>query len=202
MFIGLILLVLVYFGYKFLTKQKINGNNSSPKQEAIKIGTHSIEFNNSIDTMLDNYFDLANAFVNGDSISAKAVGEKLVISFNHIPLAELKKDTSLKKDALLLFAADSSSLTDAQSFADSLTKETDLAKMRQDFSTLNENLYPLLKGINYNGKNKKLYWQNCPMAFGEDNGANWISDTEAIRNPYLGRKMISCGEVKDTIKAQ
>jgi hypothetical protein len=47
------------------------------------------------------------------------------------------------------------------------------------------------------------------MAFGEDKGANWISNTEEIINPYLGKNhpefksgMLHCGEVKDSIKAK
>ena len=70
---------------------------------------------------------------------------------------------------------------------------------------ISENLYPFLKTIKYEGP--KLYWQNCPMAFGEDKEANWISNTKEIINPYLGKNhpeykssMLHCGEIKDTIK--
>jgi hypothetical protein len=80
--------------------------------------------------------------------------------------------------------------------------------MRKDFSMVTEMMYPsFFKAINYEGP--KLYLQNCPMAFGEDNGANWISSSEEVINPYLGKihpeykaTMLHCGEVKDTIKAQ
>ena len=44
------------------------------------------------------------------------------------------------------------------------------------------------------------------MAFGEGNAGNWISKTDAVRNPYLGTKhpeykdgMLQCGGPKDTI---
>jgi len=47
------------------------------------------------------------------------------------------------------------------------------------------------------------------MAFGEDKGADWISNSEEIVNPYLGKNhpeykgsMLHCGEIKDTIKAR
>jgi hypothetical protein len=79
--------------------------------------------------------------------------------------------------------------------------------MRKDFGMVSENLYPFLRTINYEGE--KMYWQNCPMAFGDDKGANWISNTREIVNPYLGKNhpefkgsMLHCGEIKDTIKAQ
>ena len=45
------------------------------------------------------------------------------------------------------------------------------------------------------------------MAFGEGKDANWISNTEEIFNPYLGKNhpefkgtMLHCGEIKDTIQ--
>jgi Cu(I)/Ag(I) efflux system membrane fusion protein len=31
-------------------------------------------------------------------------------------------------------------------------------------------------------------------------GANWLSTEEEIRNPYFGEAMLTCGEVKSTIK--
>ena len=70
---------------------------------------------------------------------------------------------------------------------------------------VSENLYPLLKTIGYEGP--KLYWQNCPMAFGENKEGNWLSNTPEIINPYLGKNhpqykatMFGCGETKDSLK--
>ena len=87
---------------------------------------------------------------------------------------------------------------------ESLVKQTSLIEMRQDFRMVSESIYPLLKTIHYEGKT--LYWQNCPMAFGEGKEANWISNTEEIINPFLGKHdpefksaMLHCGEVKDSI---
>lgn len=45
----------------------------------------------------------------------------------------------------------------------------------------------------------KLYIQYCPMA-DNNNGAYWLSKQDKIRNPYFGEKMLTCGEVKDSIK--
>jgi Protein of unknown function (DUF3347) len=139
---------------------------------------------------------MKDAFVNSDSNLAKAACGKLILLSDSGRLSELKKDTEgIYESAISL-------IMDVKANADSLLKQTDLTGMKQDFSMIGENLYPFLKTIHYDGKT--LYWQNCPMAFGEDKGANWISNTEAIINPYLGKeaKMLHCGEVKDSIKAQ
>ncbi|MBK7435057.1 MAG: DUF3347 domain-containing protein [Chitinophagaceae bacterium] len=113
----------------------------------------------------------------------------------------------MEKDTAGIFLADSLSLENIRSNAKSLLLQTDLTEMRKDFSMVNENLYPFLKGVNYNGAT--LYWQNCPMAFGDEKGANWISNTQEVINPYLGRNhpeyratMLHCGQVMDSIKIQ
>lgn len=46
---------------------------------------------------------------------------------------------------------------------------------------------------------EKLYIQYCPMA-DNNNGAYWLSSQMKIRNPYFGDQMLTCGEVKDSIK--
>jgi len=33
-----------------------------------------------------------------------------------------------------------------------------------------------------------------------DKGASWLSASKQIKNPYFGEKMMTCGEVKETIK--
>ena len=35
----------------------------------------------------------------------------------------------------------------------------------------------------------------------DNNGADWLSSEEEIRNPYFGDKMLTCGLVKTTIDA-
>jgi hypothetical protein len=69
---------------------------------------------------------------------------------------------------------------------------------------LSEDLRLLFIVVKYD--REKLYWQECPMAFGDDKPGNWLSKTVAVRNPYLGNKhpeyhdkMLGCGEPKDTI---
>jgi len=170
-----------------------------PKQQALKVNAHSLAFNNGIDSLLQSYFAIQAAFIEGDSVTAKRAGEAFTARVAAVNMDELKKDTSG------IFESANTFLADIKSSSESLSKQTTLTEMRQDFKSLSENMYPLLKTIHYEGK--KLYWQNCPMAFGEDKEANWISSTEEIMNPYMGKNhpefkggMLHCGEVKDTIK--
>ncbi len=197
----IVVLILAIVGYYWYMFSRNRGGDSGPKQAPLALKQHSDAFNNSITTTLNAYFDMKEAFVEADSTKAKEACKKMIALTDSINLKELKKDTSG------IFLTDSISLENIKSNAKSLLLQTDITEMRKDFSMVNENLYPFLKAINYKGP--KMYWQNCPMAFGEGKEANWISNTEEIVNPYLGKNhpefkgaMLHCGEIKDTIKTQ
>lgn len=68
---------------------------------------------------------------------------------------------------------------------------------REHFIMLSKDVADLVKNFGNNGQT--LYKDFCPMA-NEGKGAIWISEMQAIKNPYLGGKMPDCGTVKETIK--
>lgn len=49
----------------------------------------------------------------------------------------------------------------------------------------------------FNPSDKTLYIQYCPMA-NDNKGADWLSAEKEVKNPYFGKSMLKCGEVKDT----
>ena len=185
------------YWFKFRTVSSIE----SPKTAPLIASRHSIVFNNSIDTLMTAYFNLKTAFVEADSTLAKTVAQKLLLVADSIKLDELKKDTAGISESAAM------QLNDIKANTESLLKQPNLTEMRQDFRMVSESIYPLLKTVHYSGQT--LYWQNCPMAFGEGKEANWISNTAEIINPYLGKRnpeykatMLHCGETKDSIMAQ
>jgi len=200
--LGLLVLILAIAGYYwYMFSRAGRGGDSGPKQAPLALKQHSDAFNKSIDATMGAYFEMKAAFVEDDTAKAKEACKKMLILADSINLAELKKDTSG------IFATDSLNLENIKANAKSLLVQPNITEMRKDFSMVNENLYPFLKAINYKGP--KMYWQNCPMAFGEGKEANWISNTVDIVNPYLGKNhpefkssMLHCGEIKDTIQAQ
>ena len=70
-----------------------------------------------------------------------------------------------------------------------------IQQLRNDFVQLNDHLIPLIKEQN---TDQKLYVQFCPMA-NDSNGAQWLSKNKAIKNPYYGASMLTCGSVQDSI---
>lgn len=179
---------------------KDKSGDKGPKQQALKVGKHTSEFNRGVSNVITEYLSLKEAFVNGDTAKIKEQQRMLVAALEGIKLDELKNDTTgIFQSAQLL-------LGDIRSNTEAIAKETDITEMRQDFRMVSENLFPFLKTIRYEGE--KLYWQNCPMAFGDDKDGSWLSNSEEIVNPYLGKNhpkykgsMLHCGEIKDTIQS-
>jgi hypothetical protein len=197
----LVVLLVAFGGYWFFLREKKAGVPGDLKTGPLATKLHSAAFNSVIDSVLNVYLNIKDAFVNADSYLAKSATSKLVLLADSSRLSELKTDTAGIYETAIM------QLSDVKANAESLLKQTDITEMRQDFRMIGESLYPLLKTIHYEGST--LYWQNCPMAFGENKEANWISNSAEIINPYLGKNhpefkatMLHCGEIKDSLKAQ
>ena len=199
--LAIVFLVIVLLGvwWLFFKTEKPEPTYESENTE-ISVKKHSDEFNASVTNALNAYFGMSAAFVEADTTGAKLYAEQFIQAVDSIRTGELEQD-----DAQIMAAA-RQQISDMKANAAPILQESDITEMRQDFRMVSENLYPFLRTIGYEGE--KLYWQNCPMAFGE-NEANWVSNTRKIINPYLGKNhpeykgtMLNCGEVKDSIFAK
>ncbi len=199
---GLIALLVVALAVYFVVFRKKGASGPDIKTAPIALKKHSDAFNSSVDKLVTHYLAIKDAFVNADTATAKQHTTEFISSLDSIPVDELKNDNAAIVESV------KGSINDIRSNAASLLNQKDITEMRQDFRMVTEMMYPgFFKAINYEGP--KLFLQNCPMAFGEDKEANWISNSMEIVNPYLGKNhpqwkgsMLHCGEVKDTIKAQ
>lgn len=81
--------------------------------------------------------------------------------------------------------------------AASITAASDIEVQRKEYAQLSNEMIELVKKSGLNSG--ELYVDYCPMAM-DDKGAYWVSAKKEIRNPYFGDKMLTCGEVKETIK--
>lgn len=195
--IALFVLVLAAFSvYWFLLRTK-DAAPKEVKQEALVVKKHTLAFNNAVDNVMNAYFQVKDAFVNGDTSMAKQHTRSFISLLDSIPVAEL--------DSSMVSETAKANIEDIKANANSLLKQSNITEMRQDFRTVSDMLYPgFFKVINYEGP--ALYLQNCPMAFDGDKDANWISNSNEIVNPYLGKNhpkykgtMLNCGEVKDSL---
>lgn len=191
-------LIIVILAVWFLFFKTDAVTTTSNESESIVTAKHSGEFNQEIANTINAYMSMKDAFIDGDTALIKSETSKFINSIDSLDLNELQKNDSS------IFMAMQQNISDIKANANPILQEKDLTEMRHDFSMVSENLYPFLKTVGYEGQ--KLYWQNCPMAFGEDKPANWLSNTSEILNPYLGKNhpeyksaMLHCGENMDSL---
>ena len=88
-------------------------------------------------------------------------------------------------------------LTPIQTSLKEIESAADIEVQRKAFSTLSENLYKSIKAFGLGGT--EAFYDYCPMAFNNE-GAYWLSDKAAIRNPYFGDAMLNCGVVEEKLQ--
>ncbi len=189
-----LVLVAAFLVYKYAFKK------DEPKKEAPKslsVSAHSDIFNQSVTAVLNSYYALSDAFVNWDSTAVNKAATDLQAAIGDFKVEELKKDSSIYETALFPLDNSRNSLTAIQ-------QGGSWEEKRRALQDLSENLRMLLITIKYD--EGIVYWQECPMAFGENTIGNWLSAEEKVINPYLGAKdpkygatMLNCGETKEKI---
>lgn len=185
--------VAIYF--LFFNKPEVK--DEGPKQQPLAQSANTDTFNVPFNDLLTGYFSLKDALVNWDSAKATASATTLITLASKVPYDALRADSTIVSTA-----KDFSGSVVAE--AQGLAGETTIDGMRHSFYTLSENLYNLIRTVRYD--QQVIYHDKCPMAFGDDKEAYWISNTSEIINPYLGNKhphyhsgMVGCGNVEDSV---
>ncbi|MFD1140842.1 efflux RND transporter periplasmic adaptor subunit [Larkinella insperata] len=88
-------------------------------------------------------------------------------------------------------------LSRMQTALSSLAATADLEKQRSAYAQFSDGLYHSIKMFGI--EDKPVFRQFCPMAQ-NNQGGYWLSDKKAIRNPYFGEQMLTCGETKEEIR--
>jgi Cu(I)/Ag(I) efflux system membrane fusion protein len=120
---------------------------------------------------------------------ATAAARLFIASADSLKLNDLKADSSIIQMA-------EGYVQSVSAEAKALVGEPNLEAKRKSFQMISDLMYDLVRSVRYD--RETVYHQFCPMAF-NDAGAYWLSKTSDIKNPYFGKKMLSCGEVKDSL---
>jgi Ca2+/Na+ antiporter len=197
-FIMLAAIILLLLGItRYVFYRGNNAHNNEPRPQPLAVSKHSEAFNQSVQNMLTSYYRMTEAFVNWDTAQINASGNELKTALDSLKINELQKDSLIYLTAL-------DPLSNAKAEITSIIADPAIDEKRASLNLLSDNLRSLLTTIKYD--QSKIYWQECPMAFGDDKPGNWLSKTIEVRNPYLGTKgpshgneMLNCGGPKDTI---
>ncbi len=137
--------------------------------------------------VFDNYFALKDALVKTDGNTASTKATDLAKAISTVKMDKLAMDEHMAWMKVMKDLA-----FDAEHIAE--TKET--SHQRDHFTSLSKNMYALMK---VSKQDTPTYYQFCPMA-NDGKGANWLSKENAVKNPYYGNQMLTCGKVVETIK--
>lgn len=141
----------------------------------------------SIEILVADYLEIKNALTKDNGKSAASAAGKLAATFKAFDPASLSKEQAGVFEDIK---------ADAVEHAEHIAGNAGLiAHQREHFETLSKDLYDLVKEM---GAEQKLYYTNCPM-YNDNKGANWLSETKEIQNPYLGQAMLTCGSVKEEL---
>jgi hypothetical protein len=150
----------------------------------------SVKSKDPISAVLSAYIALKNALANDDGKTAQASAKLLLTEIDRVKMNEMTTD---QHSAWMKYMKKLSFDTDH------INKTDDTEHQREHFVTLSKNIYAVEKAFNTNAVT--LYYQFCPMA-NDGKGASWMSEKEKISNPYMGKKMPTCGSTKETIKVK
>jgi len=142
---------------------------------------------NQLQSIFENYFAIKDALVKSDSKLASTRAGDLLTNINQIKMNQL---TTQEHTVWMKV------LSSLKSNTDKISSSQNLEKQRIVFMDLSENFYDLLK---VSKQETAIYYQNCPM-YNDGKGANWLSKENAVKNPYYGSQMLTCGKTIETIK--
>lgn len=145
-------------------------------------------FTKQLAGVYESYISLKNALVAGDPADAKKAAGNISASLSKVDMKLLEGEAHDRWMEL------SGKISRS---AGNIASSSDVEKQRTGFSSLSNDFYTTVKTFGMPGRT--VYYQFCPMAF-NDKGAYWLSEQEEIRNPYFGDMMLTCGEVRETIK--
>lgn len=148
----------------------------------------STTFQEQLKAVVESYLVLKDYLVNDDASNAT---KQAKILLNNIDNVDMKLLTDNNAHMLWM-----EFLNIIKENANSISKETDIKIQRNYFKPLSTNI---AKAVDVFGINQTVYLQFCPMA-DNDKGANWLSLSEEIFNPYFGDAMLKCGNVERTIQ--
>jgi hypothetical protein len=152
-------------------------------------GAKTVDLKTQFAPVLAAYYALKDALVADNPKLAAEKGKAMTTALRNI---ETKNWTAKQRNAYDEVAKKLD--TDAEHIGDNAGK---IDRQREHFMTLSNNLTTLVKSLKIN--EEAAYSQFCPMA-NDGKGAFWLSKEDKVKNPYYGKKMLTCGSVKETLK--
>ena len=161
-------------------------NEHSNHGEMAQTNTAATQNAPQLKAVFVNYFSVKDALVKTDAGTSSAKASELVKAIKAVEMTKLSNEEHTVWMKVM---------KDLTANAEKIAVAKDVTKQREIFALLANNMYELAK---VSKQETPVYYQHCPM-YNNGKGANWLSKEEAIKNPYYGSKMLTCGSVQETI---
>lgn len=163
-------------------KEKMSHDHGDMKMDHSNMKMDKMQGSNA-EAVLADYFILKDALVGDDSKKAAQAGTKLMASLKAFDMKSYNKEEQNELADIV---------EDATEQAEHIS-DSPIDHQREHFKTLSKDITDM---VAITGTKNTLYEQFCPMY---DKGSAWLSTSNEVRNPYLGKKMPSCGKVQKEI---
>ncbi len=135
-------------------------------------------------SVLEAYFQLKDALISSDAAKAGAAAQRLDAAVRAVDMSTLAADVHMVWMQVMEPVAN---------VATAIASAKDLDVQRKAFRELTP---PMTRLVKSSPASTPVYLDHCPMYEG---GSDWLSRDKAIRNPFYGAQMMTCGSVQETI---
>ncbi|MBN9380932.1 MAG: DUF3347 domain-containing protein [Chitinophagaceae bacterium] len=134
--------------------------------------------------ILTAYYGVKDALTADDANAASVKAGELLTAIDKVDMSKLNE----KEHKAFM------GLKDKLTFdARHISEKKEVAHQREHFVNLSVNMLALAKAVKLS--TQPIYEEFCPMK-----KASWLSNDPAIKNPYYGNAMLTCGKVQTTLK--
>lgn len=162
------------------TMALIDATAKKTEQQEVK----EVAKNFSIAPIVKDYLVLKNVLVADNDRAAANAGKQLFATLNKVDMKTIPANKH--KEFMDIFE---NAKENAEHIGDNAGK---IDHQREHLASLSKDVSDLIALF---GTTQKLYQDYCPM-YNDGKGAVWISEAKAIKNPYYGNQMLTCGFVK------
>ena len=145
-------------------------------------------FQKQLTVVVDQYLTLKDALAGDQEEAAVDAAEKTIEALKKVDMELVKGESHMQW---------MEQYRNILSNLNGIVNMSGLEMKRSHFVIVSKNLSEAVKNFGISS-DKPVYLDFCPMA-DNNNGGYWLSRDKEIRNPYFGAKMMTCGEVTETL---
>lgn len=139
-----------------------------------------------LNPVFENYFLVKDALVATDASTAAQKAKELAAAIEAVAMDDLLP---------VVHTTWMNVRDDLATHTNTIATSADMMEQRDAFAAL---AVPFHELASVSEHDTPVYYQYCPM-YDRGKGAYWLSRERAIKNPYYGSQMLTCGTVEETI---